>query len=127
MAQCTLVKFKHRRICIGDLNRVVSLMTRTLDAPQSSVDFGHTFTDLTTWAALATVKGKDVFAGTNMSTLISHIFYVRYRSDVTAEWWIKYKSKNYDIVDTENLEERNEFLAIFCNVRGASDQPVNES
>lgn len=126
MPKCTPKTFKYRRICTGDLNRIIKLKDRTLDAPSTSVDYGHTFTDVSTWAAVETVKGKDIFAGTNMDQLVSHIFYIRYR-ELTSEDWLEYRSQNYDILDVENLEENNAFLALMCNVRGSTEQPVNEA
>jgi len=128
MASCSPIKFKHRGICTGDLNRRIKLRTRSLDAPPTGVDFKHTFSEnIITWAALVSVKGKNVFGGTNMDTAISHIFYIRYREGITAEWWVNFHSSNYDIVDVENFDERNEFIALMCNELGSDAQPVNEA
>lgn len=127
MPKCTPKTFKYRRICIGDRNRIIKLKARTLDAPQSGVDLGHTFTESPTWAAVETLKGRELFAGTNLDQRVTHIFYIMYQDGITAETWLEYRSENYDVIDTENLEENNAFLALMCNVRGSTGQPVNEA
>lgn len=128
MASCSPVKFKHRGICTGDLDRIIKLRKRSLNAPPTGVDFTHTFYDsIDTWAAVVSVKGKDVFGGTNMDIAISHIFYVRYREGITAEWWVNFHSGNFDIVDVENFDERSEFIVLRCSERGSDAQPVNEA
>lgn len=126
MPKCTPITLKYRRVCAGDLNRIIQLKTRAMQTPSTDVDFGEQFVSSNTWAAVQTLKGKDFFAGTNMNTLVTHIFYIRYRENMTAEW-IGYRGENYDIIDEENLEENNAFLALMCNVRGADTQPVNEA
>lgn len=123
---CSPKKSKRRGVCAGDLNRRIKLNQRTLDAPQTGVDYGHTFTSTDTYASVETVGDKEIFGGTNMDERITHIFIIRYR-DITAEWWITYRDVLYDIVGTEDLDERGEYLALKCNVRGSNLQPVNEA
>jgi len=127
MATCHKIKFKHRAICAGDLDRRIELQTRGFKNCNTSVDFGQEFTKTkSTYAALVTARGKDIFAGANMETLVSHIFYIRYFDGLTSESWINYRSTRYDILEVENLDERNEFYALFCNVRGDDSLEVND-
>lgn len=127
MPQCSPVRFQKRWVCIGDLDRRIALMSRSIDPPTTGVDFQHTFTETNVWAAVKTVKGKEIFAGTNMDKQVTHIFYVRYRNWITAENWVKYRDENYDIIDTEVLEEREQYTVLMCNIRGDDTQPVNEA
>ena len=125
---CSPYRDKRRGVCTGDLNRRITLNSRTLNTPQTSVYYTHSFVDsIATWANVETVKGKEIFGGTNMDERISHIFRIRYRSGITSEHWIKFNGDNYDIIEIENPEEENNFLYIKCNVRGDEGQPVNEA
>lgn len=127
MPKCKPISIKYRRVCVGDLNRRIRLRTREISTPTTDVDFGHSFTDIETWAAVQTVVGRNMFSGTNFDQAVSHLFYIRYRTGITAETWIEYRNENYDILDVENLEETNSFLVLICNVRGSTTQPVNNA
>ena len=124
--KCQNVQIKRRRICLGDLNRQVTLKTRAIDTPDTPTDYDYDqeFTTLATvWAAIQTMSGKDLFDGVNMIGTATHIFYIKYRSDVTAETMIEYQSKNYRILRTEDLDQNNEFMALYCALRG--DKTIN--
>lgn len=125
---CAPYKDKRRGVCTGDLNRRITLNSRTLNAPQTTIFYSHSFTNsIPTWANVETVKGKEIFGGTNMDERISHIFRIRYRPNITAEFWVTFMDVLYDIVEIENPEEDDGFLYLKCNLRGDKDQPVNEA
>jgi SPP1 family predicted phage head-tail adaptor len=100
-----------------------------LDAPVTTVDFDHTFTAVGSkkWAALKTTKGRDMFFATNMDIGVTHIFYIRWYNGLTSEDWITFKGERYDIVEVENIDERDEWYAIYCNVRGDETQDQNDA
>lgn len=129
MAECTKIRIRHRQLCAGDLDRKINIQSRTIDEPDDmSTDFGNTFTTTkSVWAALKTTKGRDVFFATNLDQAVSHVFYTRYVAGMTANDWIQYKDENYDILETENLDERDEWMAHYCNVRGASSSELNNA
>jgi head-tail adaptor len=56
---------------------------------------------------------------------VTHVFGIRWFDGLTADYWVEYKSENYDILDVENIDERGEFALLYCNVRGDKDEPVN--
>ena len=127
MTQCVQVKLKHRKICLGDLNKKILLYTRSITAPDESaedndqVDFGESFTKpKTIWAGIETRTGREIFDGTNLLGVATHYFYVRYRAGLTSENWIKFNGEYYDILRVENWEERNEFMLLYSSVRGDS-------
>jgi SPP1 family predicted phage head-tail adaptor len=126
--ECSYVKFKHRKLCAGDLNRRIKIQSRSDKPSNTTFDYGQTFTDTrNTWSALLSVKGRDVFAGTNMDELVSHIFYVRYFDGLTSQHWINYRSERYDILTVEDLDLNQEWYAIFTNVRGTDTKAVNDA
>jgi SPP1 family predicted phage head-tail adaptor len=97
-------------------------------APTSTVDFGENFdSGKTVWAALKTTQGREMFYTTNMDEAVSHIFYVRWYDTLTSDLWVRFNGENYDIVQVENLDERDQFAALYCNVRGDSTDAVNDA
>ncbi|MDH3325169.1 MAG: phage head closure protein [Gammaproteobacteria bacterium] len=123
----TCRKCNKRKISIGDLNRRITLQGRSIKGLSDTVDFSETFTDkpVDVDAKVETVNGKTMFDGTNIERVITHNFYIRYDETVTSETWIKYKSKNFNIVATENFDERDEYLKLPAYERGPSNNPVN--
>lgn len=129
MAECTKIRIRHRRLCAGDLDRYIEVLCRSMDAPtDSSTDFENSFaTSKKLWAGLRTTKGKDVFFATNLDEAVSHVFYTRYVDWITADHWIKFSGENYDILESENIDERNEWMAHYCNVRGCASSDLNNA
>lgn len=129
MSECKVIRRKRRRICIGDMDTKVSLQTRSLQPPEAgSFDFDETFTTVDdVWALVETVRGETVFDGSNTEQDITHHFYVRYIPNITFENWVQVDGIRYDIIDVENLDNRNEFYLIRCNLRGSNTVEVNKS
>jgi SPP1 family predicted phage head-tail adaptor len=118
----------HRQLCAGDLDRKISILSRAMVPPANGVDMSMEFTVLKTpWAGLKTAKGKEVFYASNMQDAVTHVFYIRWYDGLETQHWIQYKGVNYDILEIEDLDERNEWYAIYCNVRGSSSLEVNEA
>lgn len=128
MAECEVIRVKHRRLCTGDLDRKIDLYYRTQDAPINGVDYENTMQPKkSVWAGIKTTKGRQMFYTTNEDLAVSHIFYVRYGEAIFSTDWIKFGGENYDIIDVENIDERNEWIAIYCNVRGDSGNTINNA
>ena len=126
MPQCIKTKFKRRGICAGDLDRLIVIDGRTLTTPKTSVDFEQTFAqEKKVWAALETSKGRQMFFTTNLDVAVTHVFGIRWFAGLDSENWIKYKNELYDIIEVENLDERDEFYIVYCNVRGDENNEVN--
>jgi len=79
------------------------------------------------WAMVETVDGKTMFDGSNIERVITNNFYIRYDQTVNSETWIQFKNKNYNIVVSQDFEERNEILKLPAYERGLSNNPVNFS
>lgn len=127
MTLCKKIKQRKRQVCVGALRHRIEIETRTLTPPAlAAVDYGETFSNtISVMSHIETVSGETVFDKTNVETLISHRFYIRFRTDVTAESWIKFNSEFYDILTTENLDNKGQFLLLRCNKRGDVVKPVN--
>lgn len=127
MPTCVKISIKHRKVCTGDLRHFILLQARDLQASNSSVDFIENFTDNgNVWAAIQTARaGVTVFDASNIEIAVTHIFYIRYIAGFTQQVWIEFEGQKYDIFTVEDLDERHEFQALMCSVRGDSTKPVN--
>lgn len=124
---CKYIRDKKRRICTGDLNRKIKIQVRALETPEEDgVDFSETFIDhKTVWAMLKTTRGSQLFDGVALENPYTHEFYIRYICNVSFENWVEYCQDKYDIVDTEVLDERNEFIVLRCKKRGSKGNDAN--
>jgi len=129
MAVCTRKQRKSRKVCIGQLNEQITLQDREIVSPVADgVAFGEDFTgDNVVWALVETVRGETIFDATNVERDISHKFYIRYITGITSETWIEYNDEKVDIVDVENLDERNDFLILRASRLGDKSKQVNLS
>lgn len=122
------IKVKRRKVCIGDLRHRITIHTRDITAPDfGGVDFGETYEPLdNVWAAIETTNGKVRFNGVNQDEALTHAIYLRYRSDVSAENWIELvDGRRLRIIDTEDLDEQQEWLLLACTERGTKDKDAN--
>lgn len=120
MPRCIKIQRKKRQICLGDMDKQILLQDRGIGEPFfGSVDFTEDFTtNDKVWAAINTVSGKTFFDGGGTDINITHEFYTRYDASVTAETWIEFESRRFDILDAEDLEERHEYMKLICAERG---------
>lgn len=124
---CKTIKAGSTKVCVGDMRHKIKINIRTLTPPSnSSVDFDEILSNtLEVWAALKTTRGKEVFDGTNLIGIATHIFYIRALTNQTAEDWVEFKGGYYRILSVENFREDNRFQELMCNVRGDISKPVN--
>lgn len=129
MPKCVKISRKKRTVCAGDMRDTIIIETRVITAPQSgSVDFSETFTNTeTVWALIETRSGIQEFADVNLDARASHLIYIRFIADVTFQNWLTFKGKRYEILDVENLEERDEFYLLRCSPLGDQTLPTNFS
>lgn len=123
MPICQQVKRKRRNVCIGDLDSLVTLENRAIQAPEfDTVDFDESFTapNPSVWALIETVRGKTFFDGVSTEEDVTHWIYINFDSTVTAETWVKLDDgRRLDVLRVENLDERSDFMLLHCVDRGA--------
>ncbi len=122
---CEKIDLKNKKICIGDLNKKIDIELMTI-TPLATADFTETFVDIATvWAGIQTIKGVEIFDGTNVLGVATHNFYIKYRAGIERDNFIDYNSKRYRVLDIENQNENNEFLILRCEERGDKTTEVN--
>lgn len=125
MPSCQPIKRKRRNVCIGDLDSLVTLENRSIQAPEfDTVDFDESFTapNPAVWALVETVRGKTFFDGANTELDITHWIYINFDSTVTAETWVKLEDgRRMDILRVEDLDERSDFMLLHCTDKGTTE------
>ncbi len=126
MAVCQNITPKKKKLCLSARRKKISLFRRTILAPASSQAYSHDYESFANPFAAIETKGKgvDIFDAIETSgadgipVVASHIVIIKYRSNVTAEDYVRFGGNNYDILKAENIDERSQYLRLFCALRG---------
>ena len=132
MSRCETIRKRKRTVCSGDMRDPITLHVRDLTSPLfNTVDFNEDFQPLPVnpqiLSMVETVSGKNYFDGVGIETPITHHIYIRFREDVTAQTWVELNTRRLDILDTEDLEERHEFLKLVCTDRGLNSREASKA
>tara|TARA_Y100000389_G_C17129863_1_gene349675 strand:- start:12 stop:371 length:360 start_codon:yes stop_codon:yes gene_type:complete len=101
----------------------ITLHNRDISPPLfGQVDFDEEFTgDQTVTAIIKTERGKTLFDGVATDTPITHQFCIKYVDGVTAETWITFKGRKFNIIDVENCCEKDNCLILRSSERGLGE------
>lgn len=127
MTACEKIVGRKRQVCAGDLDRLITLQIRNIEAPVfDAVDYSMAFTTINDlWAMVETKKGTTIFDGTNIERIVDATFYIPFIPDITAESWILFEGIRYDIIRVEDLDLRHDYLALYTTTRGIDTNSVN--
>ena len=78
-------------------------------------------------ALICTIKGVSVFDSTNTERVATHKLSMDFRSDVTAEKWVKFGTKRIKILTVEDCCENEEIMILMCTERGEDSKVVNQA
>lgn len=115
---------------ILEVGQPMELQTRSIKAPNfGSVDFSQDFQQKVPFiGAIDTGQiGKTTFDGTSIEQRITHIIYLEFIENVTAEDWVLYDNRRFDIINVEDVGELNGILKLECNERGTISNSANEA
>ena len=128
MPVCKRIRGRKQVICIGDLDRLITIKDREIQEP-GSVDntnkyyfteaFGNAYSP-EVWAMRISVNGKTVFDEVNVETIVTDEYYIRYDPQITAEYWIEDNGERFDIITTQDIDGDNEYMKLNCTNRGLS-------
>lgn len=126
---CKTISPKTIKVCIGSMRHKIKINIRTLTPPaDAGVNFGETLSGTKeVWSAVETSRGVEVFGGTNLIGVATHLFHIRALIGQTAEDWIEFKGNYYRILDVRNYQEDDRFQVLRCVLRGDTSKPVNLS
>ena len=126
MPQCKKIRRKHRQICIGDLDTLISIKTRVSNPKNFLPDVA--FTELSApWALWETLNGVEVFDETNTAEEATDMAIIRYDARVTKEFFVELNGKNFRILKAEDFERRQEWTKLLLTDRGPIDRAVNDA
>jgi SPP1 family predicted phage head-tail adaptor len=133
MTQRQTVRPPRRKLCAGDLNRVVRIKDRQIGTPMFDentglldVDFTENFgvdQDLNIWVGIKTLSGKTIFngVGTDQVTL-THELLLYYDATITSESWIVTDDgRLLDVIKTEDFDEQGVYMRLLCVERGVGE------
>lgn len=101
---------------LAKCGQMITIRDRDIVPPAfGSVDFGEEFSgDLAVRAIIKTKRGTTLFDGVNTDLVITHRFCIEYVSGVTAQSWIEFGGRRFNVADVENCCEKNEMLILMC-------------
>ena len=132
VSNCKKVIFKRKKICRGDFRHKIQLYKRE----QASVSYGgleptESFSLVAEpFAAVETVRGTTRFAEINIEERPTHIFNIVYTSYLfntvkfdeleKGNYFVRFKGRNYLVLNLENIDEDNQYIAIQTTERGTA-------
>lgn len=128
MARCKKIRGSSDKVCIGDMDKQINILTQALTpSSTSSVDFTEGYVTLATvWALVKTTGSRNQFDSTQLlDERATHDFYIRYRTGITQENVIELNDEYYDILGVWNLQEDSKFIQIRARVRGDKTSSIN--
>ena len=127
MSICKKDYLTRQRPCIGAMNKKIIIQIRNI-RPPNIVDFNENFIiQKEVWALVTTVNGVTIFDSSNIERVVSHIFEIRYISNVTFENFVNYENNEYIILNVENFNNNNETYILRCAIRGDDSLAVNKA
>ena len=116
------------QICVGSLNKKVSLIERKLDHTSSEGSLSYAFTTIKTiWAKITAVSAYSKLNQINTEEAVTHKFLIRNRDDILKDKWFLYKSDRYKIVNVEpanvgrlglSAVDSEDYLVVFTTLTG---------
>jgi SPP1 family predicted phage head-tail adaptor len=106
------------------MDKIVTLSERAIVEPGfGKTAFEEEFPDgREAWAMVRTLTGRAIFNGADTEVVITHEVTIRYDVQVTSETWVLLDDgTRLDVEDTQDLEERHEYLVLLCKARGTQE------
>lgn len=129
MARCTKLRKRKRQYCSGELRDRVKLHDRQITGigPGSTGNFGESLSDpAPVPAAVNTSSGRAIFGGTDTEVLVTHVIAIRYDPAVSqGRTYVEFDDRYLDIARVEDLDERHQWMHLYCIERGDAAQRVN--
>ena len=112
------MSFINRRL--RKCGKPISIQSRAIQPLSvSSLDAGINFKEkYAVDALISTPRGSVLFDGAGTDNPITHIFTIKYQPCITAEDWIVYDYRKFDILDVENCGECNKIIVLRCKEKG---------
>jgi len=116
MVACTKIVITKPKICLGDLNKKITLYTRPINAPfRNSPDITYDYVVVANvWASIQSLQGDFLMDGVARDNTPTDKIYIRYRKDISSINWLGYNGYYYNILRSQNINGDNEYLSLLC-------------
>jgi len=129
MPNCTRIKPAPYKVCTGDLRFSLVIKSRTKSATNGSVEPElNLATVATIFVMQKSIKGSEIFNGTDIVGQITDAFYFRYNPNLSIDITniAQLGGEFYTVEEVDlNLEGRRQFGMIKCSKRGIDTLLVN--
>jgi len=99
---------------IGQLRHRVELQ-RPVDNQDGYGEVKRTYTtDTTVWASIEPLQGREFEYAQQISAETTLKITIRYNSNVTPKYRLKFGTRIFEITSLINPKERNEYLVLMC-------------
>ena len=126
MGKCTHIRRKHRKVCLGDLDTLITVKNRVTEFKDCSPSVTFT-THSEPWALWETVRGLKIFDDTDTEVNVTDKAIIQYDATITTEFFVELDGINYRILSVEDLDRRNEWLELLLTSRGVTTKAVNDA
>lgn len=126
MPNCTKIRRKHRKVCLGDLDTQIAIKTRATEL-KNGIPVAGFITYSQPWALWETVRGLKVFDDTDAEVNVTDRAIVAYDPALTVEFFVELDGVNYRIISAEDYDKRNEWTELLLTSRGITTKAVNDA
>ena len=132
MPERKITKRPLKKYAIGDMRHRITLHTRNITPGNfDNPNFSETYDDGTDfWANVSTIslqanQGVTYFSGVALPAGSSHVFVIRFASEITSENMVRWENRTYKVLAVNNPEERNQYSELFVQLLGDKDLAAN--
>lgn len=137
MVECVAKKVKKVKLCSGDMNDIIDIVRRSIEAPKVGTSSPQTtFTSIAKpWAITETIdlSGSNAkrFEKVNINDRPTHKWLIYYDADLwpldSENNFIIFDSRRFRIISATDLNEMKETIEILCTERGVDSLEATEA
>jgi head-tail adaptor len=114
MATCDYRTNQIRKLCVGDLDRIITIVERSIRGSMNK-NARHDIQYIDdVYCMIRSTRGVTVLDGQNTQRNVTHSIGIRFVPGLSTKHSFIFDNYVYEIVNIENLDERSEFLVCDC-------------
>lgn len=97
---------------IGDLRHRITLQKYTETTDEEGFSTQEWQDIATVWASVENLYGREYWQAAAIQAENTVKFIIRYRNDISNDMRIKFQGQHYEIISTDNIKYKNEYIEI---------------